>query len=115
MSRPRENPRKIFSLVFPRSTHQDASIELSFVSFCSVGASEEKLASNKKRVCVKLSKTFYDCTGSIQAVLVSSDDKSDVKISSIFIHTSSLGTKTPDQSRKTLYRRYLDLKKSLNF
>ena len=33
---------EIFSWVFPRSTHQGASIELSFVLFGSVGASEKK-------------------------------------------------------------------------
>ena len=35
-----------FSWVFPRSTHQDASIEQLFEKFCSVGASEEKFPSN---------------------------------------------------------------------
>ena len=34
-----------FSWVFPRSTHQDASIELLFVKFGSVGASEKTLHS----------------------------------------------------------------------
>ena len=34
-----------FSWVLPRSTHQDASIELLFVKFGSVGASEKKLHS----------------------------------------------------------------------
>ena len=44
------NRRKFFenfSRVFPRSTHQGSSIELSFVEFGSVGASEEKDHSKK--------------------------------------------------------------------
>ena len=39
-----------FTWVFPRSTHQDASIELLFVKFGSVGASEEKDHSKKTRL-----------------------------------------------------------------
>ena len=41
---------KNFYIVLPRSTNQEASIELSFVQFGSVGASEKNLHSEKKLV-----------------------------------------------------------------
>ena len=44
-----KNRRNFFKyIVLPRSTHQEASIELSFVLFDSVGASEKNLHSEKK-------------------------------------------------------------------
>ena len=46
----RRNFFKNFYIVLPRSTHQEASIELSFVLFGSVGASEKNLQSEKKLV-----------------------------------------------------------------
>ena len=89
MSRSRENPRKIlkivfqiwpyfprffqnrvggnffenFSWVFPRSTHQDASIDLSFVWFCSVGATEknvtQKNSSSGIQNCFIMFKNYF--------------------------------------------------------
>ena len=46
----RRNFFKNLYIVLPRSTHQEASIELSFVKFGSVGASEKILHSEKKLV-----------------------------------------------------------------
>ena len=46
----RRNFFKNIYIVLPRSTHQEASIELSFVLFGSVGASEKNLHSEKKLV-----------------------------------------------------------------
>ena len=46
----RRNFFKNFYIVLPRSTHQEASIELSFVRFGSVVASEKNLHSEKKLV-----------------------------------------------------------------
>ena len=46
----RRNFFKNFYIVLPRSTHQEASIELSYVLFGSVGASEKNLHSDKKLV-----------------------------------------------------------------
>ena len=48
----RRNFFKNFYIVLPRSTHQEASIELSFVLFGSVGASEKNLHSEKKLVII---------------------------------------------------------------
>ena len=44
----RRNFFKNFYIVLPRSTHQEVSIELSFVLFSSVGASGKNLHSEKK-------------------------------------------------------------------
>ena len=45
---------KNFFIVLPRSTHQEASIELSFVLFGSVGASEKKIFTQKKNSSLEL-------------------------------------------------------------
>ena len=45
----RRNFSENFYIVLPRSTHQEASIELSFVQLGSVGASEKNLHSKKKK------------------------------------------------------------------
>ena len=50
---------KNFYIVLPRSTHQEASIELSFVLFGSVGASEKNLHSEKKLVKIYLKIYFF--------------------------------------------------------
>ena len=66
-----KNQRKFLIVfwVFPRLTHQDASIELLFVKFGSVGASEEKDHSkknsshhfNRPRAVLKISDYYISC------------------------------------------------------
>ena len=54
----RRNFLKNFYIVLPRSTHQEASIELSFVQFGSVGATEKNLHSEKKNSSQYIQKIF---------------------------------------------------------